>query len=30
MIIGDTLSLAFNLARLVSQASQAACQDLAP
>jgi len=30
MLIGDTLSLAFNLARLVRQASRAACQDLAP
>ena len=29
-LIGDTLALAFNLARLVSQASRAAGQDLAP
>jgi hypothetical protein len=29
-LIGDTLSLAFNLARLICQASRAACQDLAP
>ena len=30
MLISDTLSLAFNLARLICQASRAACQDLAP
>ena len=29
-LIGDTLSLAFNLARLIGEASRAACQDLAP
>ena len=29
-LIGDTLSLAFNLARLIGQASRAACQDLGP
>ena len=29
-LIGDTLSLAFNLARLIGQASRAVCQDLAP
>jgi hypothetical protein len=29
-LISDTLSLAFNLARLISQASRASCQDLAP
>jgi hypothetical protein len=29
-LIGDTLSLAFNLARLICQASQAACQELGP
>jgi hypothetical protein len=29
-LIGDTLALAFNLARLIGQASRAACQDLAP
>ena len=29
-LIGDTLSLAFNLARLIWQASRAACQDLDP
>ena len=29
-LIGDTLSLAFNLARLIGQASQAACKALGP
>jgi hypothetical protein len=29
-LIGDTLALAFNLARLIGQASRAACQDLGP
>jgi hypothetical protein len=29
-LIGDTLALAFNLARLIGQASRTACQDLAP
>jgi hypothetical protein len=29
-LIGDTLSLAFNLARLICQASRAACQELGP
>jgi len=29
-LIGDTLSLAFNLARLIGQASRAACQERGP